>query len=655
MSTAAAPPGPATSLRRVAAPLALTVCLLLLMVAGLLVAPADRVEAPLSLTLALAAGFVPMGLFVVRAQPGHLVGRLVLVTGLLALLAVAAVAWSGITVAAWAAQWTWWPPVVVTTLALLVFPDPTVPGGRRRALGILLLVVGTATTLVLAAAAAYAPRGLLTTAQSASAQARPWIVVAVAGAAVVLFGSVLMVLDMIARARRAEPERRSQINCLLPAGGLLVVGIVLDAAGVPLALVPGVLALPIGMGLAIIRYRVDDLDLAVNRSLVWLLMSVAILATFALTVGLLSRTLLADRPLVASAIGTGLVAAGFDPVRRWVQRGVDRLLFGDRSRPQAVVRRLGQRMQLASDPGRMLSRLARTLADSLQVPWVRMLVHGRDGAPVVVAEHGRVQPVAASFAMVAHGEPVGALEVAPRRVGESFTPGEESLLREVAAQAAIAAQAHRLTLELLRAREHLVRAREEERLRLRHDLHDGLGPALAGTRMQLSAARSRVGDDGATRLLDGSLEVLAECTAEVRRLVDGLRPAALDQGLAVALRQRAGMLLSELDAEVRVDDDLGELPAAVEVAAYRIVTEALTNVVKHARAGRCLVRVGREGNELRLLVQDDGRGGAADREGGVGMGSMAQRADEIGGRFVVADAAPGTRIEVVLPLGGAAG
>ena len=642
--------GPSTGGRAARLALPASVALVLAAVSGLVLAPEGRVDTPVATAVALAAGFGPTGLFILRARPSHLVGRVMTAVGLLALVALACAGWSSLDLAAWATQWTWWPPLALVPMALLAHPDGRVDGIRRRILARLLVVSGLVATVGLVVAAMSAPRSLVTAGTQAPDAARPGLVAAVAGAGVLLLATVGVVLDMLARARAADRVTRSQIVCLLPVGLLLVVGAALDVAGVPFATVPGIVALPVGMGVAILRHRLDDLDLLVNRSVVWVVMSAAILAVFAGTVAVLSSTMLAGRPLVASAVGTGIVAAGFDPVRRRVHDSVDHVLFGERSQPQTVLVRLGQRMQQASEPGAMLVDFVETLGATLRVPFVRMLVEAPDGRVLKVVEDGRPHDGLLSLPMIAHGDRVGRLEVSPRRLGEEFTRREHELLRDVSGQAAIAARSFRLTLELQNAREVLVRGREEERLRLRRDLHDGLGPALAGTRMQLVAAQGRVDGAEVNELIESSLEVLAECTGEVRRLVDGLRPPALDHGLERAVRQQMDALLVGVRAELVVDGALDTLVAAVEVAAYRIVTEALTNVVKHAGAHRVCVRLACRAGDFEATVTDDGHGGVGRRAGGVGLESMALRADEVGGSVTVSSEQDGTTVRVRLPL-----
>ena len=213
--------------------------------------------------------------------------------------------------------------------------------------------------------------------------------------------------------------------------------------------------------------------------------------------------------------------------------------------------------------------------------------------------------------MRAHGTEVGELLVAHRRPGERFSARETRLLQELAGQAAVAAEACRSTLEIQRARERLVFAREEERRRLRRDLHDGVASGLTGARMLAAAARSGVPADGQTSaLLDRLAADLDSCSEEVRDLVDGLRPAALDRGLETALLEA-----DRTGAERRARGDLAgrrptwpTCPAAVEVVAYRVVAEALTNVIKHARATRGPVRLDADDHQLVIMVEDDGVG-----------------------------------------------
>ena len=205
-------------------------------------------------------------------------------------------------------------------------------------------------------------------------------------------------------------------------------------------------------------------------------------------------------------------------------------------------------------------------------------------------------------------------------------------------------------------RERLVRAREEERRRLRRDLHDGLGPTLAALTLRVDTLRNRREEAG----LDLDAELLGlragiqGAVGDVRRVVEGLRPPALDElGVTGALEQLAvGLALDEgLSVDVRAQD-LPAFPAAVEVALYRVAQEALTNVVKHACASRAQVDVSVSGDEVRLAITDNGAGGAASRAGGLGMSTMRERAEEVGGWLRVSTRPDqGTTVVMALPLG----
>ncbi len=227
----------------------------------------------------------------------------------------------------------------------------------------------------------------------------------------------------------------------------------------------------------------------------------------------------------------------------------------------------------------------------------------------------------------------------------------------MARQAGVAVHAVRLTADLQRSRERLVTAREEERRRLRRDLHDGLGPTLGSLPMKLDVADDLVEEDpaAARELLRGLKSQARSAVADIRRLVYELRPPALDDlGLVGAVREVAAQHGADgLRASVEAPKMLPPLPAAVEVAAYRIAQEALTNVVRHSGAAECAVRLalGEECGTLRLEIEDDGIGIGEDRGTGVGLHSMRERAEELGGECVV-ESPPGggTRVSASLPI-----
>jgi signal transduction histidine kinase len=299
--------------------------------------------------------------------------------------------------------------------------------------------------------------------------------------------------------------------------------------------------------------------------------------------------------------------------------------------------------------------MVKTIADSLRLPYAALELRLGDGWRPAAA-YGESPPEIVAFPLTFQGETVGRLLVGTRALGERLSPDDERLLADLARQAGPATHAVALRRALDASRAGLVTAREEERRRLRRDLHDGLGPTLAGLTLGLDTARVRSAGHPELQELLGRLKAETQrAVTDVRRIVYGLRPPALDElGLAGSLREEVGRLQFEapaltvtLDAP---DDGLADLPAAVEVACYRIVTEALTNVTRHAQATRCSVRI-RLDHGLDVDVCDDGVGLPQGWRAGVGITSMRERVTELGGALVIEPGIPhGTRINARLPL-----
>jgi len=366
--------------------------------------------------------------------------------------------------------------------------------------------------------------------------------------------------------------------------------------------------------------------------------------------GLLGRT--TGAPLVATAV----VALGAAPLLHRLQSAADRLLYGDRSDPAAAVSRLARRVQgteAGRDPDALLSEVALDIARGLRLPFVRITT--ADGR---TSGFGEQPGDVVRLPLVHGGVVVGELTAGAREPGRDLSRRDQATLREVAGYAAIVVHALRLTGDLERSRERIVVAREEERRRLRRDLHDGLGPALAAIALQLEMVGDLAGGQGtpAGRLAETLRHQLRTAIADVRRIVDDLRPAILDDlGLAEALRTRASQFATASGLHVRVD--IGPVPplsAAAEIAILRIAGEALTNVSRHARARQCQITLGTAGELAELTIGDDGIGPppASPPGRGVGLDSMRERATELGGSFTIeARPAGGTVIRALLPAG----
>lgn len=488
--------------------------------------------------------------------------------------------------------------------------------------------------------------------------------------------------SLVVRLRRSGAEERQQVKWLAYAGIGWVLMVLLsfpaDALGPVAAMVVEVgiavsfAGIPVAAGIAILRHRLYDIDVIINRTLVYGVLTVGVATVYVVVVGSLATVFSLRDHLAVSLLSTGLVALLFQPIRERLQRGVNRLMYGERDQPYRVLSRLGERLEATVAPDETLPAVVQTIADSLKLPYVAIGLLHEDGIAVVAAT-GRPGANPLRLPLVYHGEPVGQLLLSPRAGEGGLSPADRRLLDDVARQAGVAVHAVRLTADLRRSRERLVAAREEERRRLRHDLHDGLGPTLASMSLQLAAVRTLVAHEPeAVEMLTQVKTQMQDAVADIRRLVYGLRPPTLDElGLLGAIREHAARLSQGgLCVTVAASEPLPPLPAAIEVAAYRIILEALTNVARHARAASCVVRLsvieprgdggswetgpGARSTErvLRVEVVDDGHGVVPNTRAGAGLISMRERAAELGGTVVMERAdGGGTRVSARLPFG----
>lgn len=411
------------------------------------------------------------------------------------------------------------------------------------------------------------------------------------------------------------------------------------------------------VGLAILRYRLYDIDVVVHRSLLYATL-VAVIAVVYLAlivivnVGAQRLNAGDPNPWLTSLVVASAIALLIQPMRSRVEATFRRRFFGSPVDHRAILDRLGMRLEAAVAPADVLTNVTRSIMELLRLPHVA----ATDGSLNLVAESGVPGPVQFGIPMVYQHERIGELRVTPRGPGDGFSTGDRDVLESVARQTAVAAYAMRVSGELSMARERLVTAREEERRRLRRDLHDGLGAQLAGLTIQTGAIKRlvRPQPDRAEEELDQLQVELRSAIADIRRLVHGLRPPALDEfGLVTALRSRLLAFESEGDGftvELIASGTSHTLPAAVEVAIYRITEEALTNIDRHA-AARSATVVLNVGSTVRLEIADDGRGIAPEPRLGIGFQSMRERTEELGGSYEVRSRdGEGTRILVTIPL-----
>ncbi len=637
-----------------------------LAVAVAAVPPMDALSVVLAV-LAVALLSIPLvGAAAVRSAPRNPVSWILLAAGTTLPLAIAAYLYARAVfldgrdlpvprLAGWLDGWPWIPAMlVVPTFGILLFPDGRLPSPRWR----VLFWFDVALAVALLVSTVFGTH-LLDFADEPNPTALPGAWGDVAGGLglsilLVAPASLASALAFESRVRHThEPTERSALVSVRPAVWLIAASwwacIVLGVVGgdtvnaLPVEAV-GMVALGGACWVAVRRHGLFDARLVLRRGIVYAALTGCVALVYAGAAGLLAALGVGhlSTPL---AVGIGIAAAL--PLRDVLQRAANRLLFGLRDDPFATFVRLGDQLEATAAPDDVLPTATLSVRQALRLQYVAVRV-GEE----VIADSGSSgsEPVE-ELPLVYAGEAIGTLVVQPVDGDSPLGNDRTALLSGIARHVAAAARATALSRDLVASRERLVAATEEERLRLRRDLHDGLGPALSSAVLGISRARALVDrqPDAAGAQLDQLTRQIQDAVAEVRRLVYGLRPPALDElGLVGALDEQARLLGA--GPVVAPREPLG-LSAAVEVAAYRIAMEAMTNATRHARAGSVTVDVSlNEG--LHLEIADDGVGMPELYRAGVGISSMRERAAELGGSCTVEQREPrGTVVRAVLPLG----
>ncbi|WP_204043529.1 sensor histidine kinase [Acrocarpospora phusangensis] len=602
-----------------------------LVAAGIVIQPGDPVDA------ALALGFTPLGAYLVSHRKGGAVGPLCLLAGLSA-VAYAADAygsrpdWPAADWALWIAALTWAPPLLAgCTLLLLLVPDGKLPSPRWRPVAAAAII---ATTLFSAVVALIPPD--TGTSPFAVEALRPLKLFFVPITGTLAAIAVLSAAGLLVRTARARGPLRLQLLWICVGAVLAVAGAFLPAlVPLPGAGVPFILALPVCVAVAMLRHDLYETSLPLRRFLTFALLAVALTGLYALIARLTG----------SGVAGTVAVAAAVEPLHHWLRRAAGRILYGRRSDPQEVFARLARRLSGTSDPAGILAAVGDAVVEAVGPPYARIELGGHD-EPLKIVERGRPEPVTLSVPLRFQGEELGAVLVSRE------SQGDRRVLAQLALQAGAALAAAHRAAALQRSRLLLVTAREEERRRISRDLHDGLGPVLAGIGFTVDAAGNALAaDPDRTRgLLTQIRAQVHEAGAGVRGLVRGLRPPELSQlGLARAVEQSAADLRA---GGLRVDVTIGDtarLTAAAEVALYFVAREALANAVRHAAPTRCAVRLRPARKGFEIMVTDDGPGLPPDARPGVGLTSMRERVEELDGTFTVESGPAGTVVRAWLP------
>ena len=551
-------------------------------------------------------------------------------------------------------------------LALLLFPDGHLPSPRWRPLA--WLIVAATLFQMITGLLSWDPRDppIEYTSILSIGLVLPTVVEA-AGGIVASGVFVAAIVSLVIRYRRGDEQTRMQLLWVILA--IVIMGVVngqrfITGNGPILFLLTSVL-IPLSIAIAIVRHGLLDIRFVLSRTLLYVLAVSALIAVYA---GLVAGFSLVVPESFGRTVAIGaaiVVALGFNPLRLYLRRLLDRAFYGTRADPAATMVSLGEGLGSAADLGDVIenARLA------LRMPYLALQPGSGDG----LYESGEPTPGSrlrsagepgpggdpasphAEVPLTYRGETVGTLVVGLRRGERTLHDDDRRALALIASPLAIALHALALSQQVQAARTAVVEAREEERVLLQRELHDGLGPLLTSAALLADASSNILHSDpdDAEKLLRTVRDTVREALDDVRRVVYGLRPIELDElGLVDSLRQRTREPVRIGERTVGfavVAASLPPLSPAVELAAFRIAMEAVSNVLRHSDATRCVIDIDASGDTLDLTVTDNGSSGTAGHAG-VGMRSMADRAEELGGRATGGPAADGWQVRLTVPL-----
>jgi two-component system, NarL family, sensor kinase len=601
-----------------------------------------------------------LGAVLTRLRPANRVGWLVLATAWCNGLAILGEGWAlasyrfdlpGRTLAVWLGSWPWVLGLVLgPTLLPLLYPT-----GRTHsrfahrlavAVTVALLVVAGSIALLDDAYQGVLPGRALGANPLSHGHLQGALGLAAGGGAVtvVLLGLVAWGHTVRRLWRAASPERE-QLGWLLAMGVPLLVVAPLNQPWLTFAIQ---VVSPVGLLIGIVRHDLFDIKFVLRSGLLYAALSLIAVGAYFGLVGLITR--ITPPGTVPTLFAVAAVALVVVPLRGWLQRGVVRLVYGDRADPVRALARIARGMRGAADDAAGLGPMLAGIAEALRSPYVA--VAAPDGEPLAAVGTPHVRHRLHEVELRHAGDLVGHLQVAPRTARDRFAALDRRLLDALAGPVAAAVRASLMTREVAASRARVLAVREAERSRLRADLHDGLGPSLSGVALGLEAAEASLSDrpERVAEMLPVLRREVDNLVTEVRAIIGDLGPTELD--LVAALRgQVESASASGRLVELHHSGPVDQLPGDVAVAAQRIAGEALSNAVRHAGATRINVCVSSESDVLTVEVADDGCGTVTTRDGGIGLESMRRRAEALGGLLTVS-AAPGhgTRVVARLPM-----
>jgi signal transduction histidine kinase len=608
--------------------------------------------------LALPAAWTASGALLAWVRPQNRIGLLLLMVGVCQAVSQAAGLYGmygvGIAAPEWpAARWVaflgmpLWIPGLLPLVSILpaIYPSGRLPSPRWR-----LPVVAAATgiaALTVAMLGGYndsVPGAPPVSWDPPLALRLPLVVVMVVG---VVGGTLaILVMSAVRLVRSSAPERQQLALLLLVAIPLLFLGTFGPWQPV---FVAAALAVPGAIAVGVLRYRMLGIELVLRRGLVYFVLTGAVLGVYLLLAAVAGSRI--DGSPAAALVTAAVIAVGLTPVRDRLQSGVDRLVYGERRDPLRAVLRMADDLATSTDPGELLPTVLATVTRAVRSPGA--VVEATDGR--LLATSGVPAAPADDLPLLVGGTDLGVLRVSWRTPGEPFGDQDRKLLTALAQQVAVVVRAQDLAEALEAERDRVLTATVAERSRLRRDLHDGLGPSLSGLGLGLEAVQSALAHDdpGTAGALLGRLHSeTGLAVGEVRRILDDLRPSALDDlGLIPAIRRQAETASNGAPITLELGEVTGLAPA-LETVVYRIAQEALSNAVRHAGAHRITLRLDASDERIALEVADDGAGFSGTRVGGVGLSSMQHRAQAAGGTLTISSGPTGTTVRADLPTSG---
>jgi signal transduction histidine kinase len=605
-----------------------------------------------------AASFSIVGLIVALKQPRNSCGWLMLTIGALWGLGVSPPTTAGTTLS-WATDWSWILPFGLMAIHLpLRLPDGHLPSPRWRWVSRL----GTTAMVLTSVGFLFDP----------SVRGNPianeqLAVLGLIGLLLIAASAILSIASIVVRSRRADADERHQIRWIAIGGAAfltvwlitLVISFAFSPPKGPDLIISAIAlafyaAIPVSIGVAILKYRLYDIDVVIRKALIVAVLAAAFILVYALVVGGVGALVRSSNNSALSFAAAVVVAILFQPLLASARRFADRVVYGKRATPYEVLSEFGDRLSETYAADDVLPRMARVLAEGV----------GADRARVWLSVGDELRPVASwpsgpdpdrgddRRTEIRHqGELLGALSVA-MPANDPMDPAKEKLVADLAAQAGLVLRNVRLVEDLRGSRRRLVAAQDEERRKLERNIHDGAQQQLVALAVKARLARTLTDRDPtkAGEMLGQMETEMQQALEDLRDLARGIYPPLLaDQGLAAAVESQARK--ATIPVEV-VPDGVGRYPQTVEAAVYFSVLEALQNIAKYANASHAAVRLGQNGAMLTFEVRDDGSGFDPSSTGyGTGLQGIADRLAALNGVLQVrSEVGSGTTVSGAIPL-----